>query len=176
MKMARKALPEITFPSTAWKQKWVIHIKRTVQKPTIVLRYLGRYMHLIAITNKRILKLENGIVTFKYKDSKLNVWKTMQLPAVQFIGRFLKHVLPKGFHKVRYFGFLHPNNREQLDKIKQELSGNDEDKEISEDAGESKQSHQNRSCRMCKNGTLTLIQCFSKQRNALAILIPRGPP
>jgi hypothetical protein len=114
MKMARKALPDISFPQAVWTPKWVVHIKPSIQGPEKVVKYLGRYIHRVAITNNRIQGLDNGKVVFKYRDNQENRWKTMTLPAAQFINRFLQHVLPKGFHKVRTYGFLHPTQRNRL--------------------------------------------------------------
>jgi hypothetical protein len=73
-----------------------------------VIRYIGRYTHRVAISNQRIVRVENDEVDFRYKDYKANtvVWQTMTLKAQEFIRRFLWHVLPKGFHKIRHYGFL----------------------------------------------------------------------
>lgn len=122
MKMVRKALPSIKFPQAVWKPNWVIGIRRSFQGPKKVLEYLGRYIHRIAITNRRILALEDGKVTFRYKNNKEKCWKTMTLSAIQFMYRYLQHVLPKGFHKVRYWGFLHPSNRYRLKKMQSHLT------------------------------------------------------
>jgi hypothetical protein len=73
-----------------------------------VIRYIGRYTHRVAISNQRIVEVDNDKVVFSYKDYKANavVWRTMSLHAQEFIRRFLWHVLPKGFHKIRHYGFL----------------------------------------------------------------------
>ena len=72
-----------------------------------MLQYLGRYTHRIAISNWRILKLENGMVTFEWKDYRDgNQSKLMSLPADEFIRRFLQHAVPPGFQRIRYYGFL----------------------------------------------------------------------
>jgi len=71
------------------------------------LKYLARYTHRIAIANGRLISLDNGSVTFRWRDSAHgNVQKMMTVPAVEFIRRFLMHVLPPGFVKIRHFGFL----------------------------------------------------------------------
>jgi len=69
-------------------------------------RYLAPYIFRVAISNQRILKLENGQVTFRYRATDTGRLSTCTLPALEFIRRFLQHVLPKGFVKVRYYGFL----------------------------------------------------------------------
>ena len=72
------------------------------------LQYLARYVFRIAITNHRLIAMDESHVTIKYKDHKTDQWKTERLEGVQFLRRFLCHVLPKGFHKVRYYGLWHP--------------------------------------------------------------------
>ena len=112
MKMSRKALPHETFPEAIWQKQWVVYCKPTVQGAEKVLEYLSRYVYRIAITNNRIVSACDGRVSFRYKESRKRkcraYWRTMTLPAVEFLRRFLQHVLPKGFHKVRYYGLLNP--------------------------------------------------------------------
>jgi len=79
---------------------------------------LAPYVYRVAITNNRIQKLENGQVTFRFKNSDTDQWQTTTLPAFDFIHRFLQHVLPKGFVKIRYYGFLSSGNRNLLAVIK----------------------------------------------------------
>ena len=87
--------------------EWIAYAKRPFAGPEQVLEYLGRYTHRIAISNNRVLEIDNGRVVFSYRDRKNNnEKKTMNLDADEFIRRFLLHVLPKGFMKIRYFGFL----------------------------------------------------------------------
>lgn len=118
MELARKSLPDVRFPDSVWKSPWVVYAKPSVQGADKVLSYLARYVHRIAITNNRILSTANGQVSFRYKDSRDKRWKTMTLTALEFMRRYLQHVLPRGFHKVRYYGLLAPANRHQLEKIK----------------------------------------------------------
>jgi len=87
------------------RKRLVVHIKRPFGGPEQVLCYLGRYTHRVAITNKRILKMENEMVTFEYKDyADKNKVKTMELPVEAFLRRFLMHVLPERFKKIRMYG------------------------------------------------------------------------
>jgi hypothetical protein len=87
--------------------EWIAYAKRPFAGPKQVLEYLGRYTHRIAISNNRLIAIDNGRVVFTYRDRKNNnEKKTMDLSADEFIRRFLLHVLPKGFMKIRYFGFL----------------------------------------------------------------------
>jgi predicted Zn-ribbon and HTH transcriptional regulator len=86
---------------------WIAYAKRPFAGPEQVLEYLGRYTHRVAISNNRLIAIDNGQIAFTYKDRKRNnEKKTMTLNADEFIRRFLLHVLPKGFMKIRYFGFL----------------------------------------------------------------------
>lgn len=80
-------------------------------------KYLAPYVFKVAISNARIVKVENRTVSFKYKKVKSNRWRTCRLDAMEFIRRFLQHVLPTGFMKVRYYGFLHPCSSVSLETI-----------------------------------------------------------
>jgi hypothetical protein len=102
------------------KKKWIAYAKRPFAGPQQVLEYLGRYTHRVAISNNRIICIDNGRVTFTYKDRKKEgEIKTMTLDADEFIRRFLLHVLPKGFFKIRYFGFLaHTNKKKDIPLIR----------------------------------------------------------
>ena len=84
-----------------WKQQWVID-SQAVGQGHNSLRYLSRYVFRVAISNNRIKSIENGVINFLYKDREKKKWKIMALDAMAFIRRFLQHVLPKGFMKIRY--------------------------------------------------------------------------
>ena len=90
------------------KQKgWIVYCKKPFASAQQVLDYIGRYTHRVAISNHRIINVENGNVTFTYRDRRNNnTLKTMTLHANEFIRRFLLHVLPDGFVRIRHFGFL----------------------------------------------------------------------
>lgn len=94
--------------------EWVVYAKRPFAGPQQVLDYVGRYTHRVAISNNRLLDIENGQVTFRWKDYRdENQQKTMTLSAGEFMRRFLLHVLPDGFQRIRYYGFLSNRYREQ---------------------------------------------------------------
>ncbi len=120
--LARRKLPPKAFPQSIWNTPWVVYCKSCGHSTERTLSYLARYVHQTAITNSRILSVEHNKVTFRYKDSRECRWKTMTLEASEFIRRFLQHVLPRGFHKVRYYGLLSPRNRTCLDQIRRELT------------------------------------------------------
>ena len=86
---------------------WVVYAKPPCAGPAQVFEYLGRYTHRVAISNDRLLSLEDGVVRFRWKDyAHGNRVKTMALPAAEFLARFLLHVLPDGFVRIRHFGLL----------------------------------------------------------------------
>ena len=105
-----KAIRQGKLPSPTLRlsnTEWVVYAKKPFASPQQVLDYLGRYTHRVALSNDRILCVKDGQVTFTYRDRKdKDRLKTMTLPAQEFIRRFLLHVLPDGFMRIRHFGFL----------------------------------------------------------------------
>src|SRR5438132_10422970 len=96
--------------------EWVVYAKRPFAGPEQVLDYVGRYTHRVAISNNRLLDIAEGKVSFRYKDYRHDAQsKTMTLDAEEFIRRFLLHVLPAGFQRIRYYGFL--GNRYRKEKL-----------------------------------------------------------
>ena len=94
--------------------RWFVYSKRPFAGPKAVLAYLSRYTHRVAISNSRLIALDNGRVTFKVKDYRTegpDRYKTMTLDAAEFIRRFLIHVLPKGFHRIRHYGLFANGSR-----------------------------------------------------------------
>jgi Putative transposase/Transposase zinc-binding domain len=90
-------------------REWVVYCKRPFGGPEEVLRYLARYTHRVAISNRRLVALDDSRVTFKWKDYRIegpDRYKLMTLDTHEFIRRFLMHVLPQGFHRIRYYGLL----------------------------------------------------------------------
>ncbi len=83
-----------------------------------MLEYLARYVFRIAITERRLLAMDEATVTFQYKDRKGNCQRNCTLQGTEFLRRFLQHVLPKGFHKVRYYGLWYPRRRELLQRVR----------------------------------------------------------
>ncbi len=118
---ARQLLPRAQRPAYS-DQEWVVYAKPTLNRTQKVLAYLGRYVHRVAITNRRIVKLENGQVTFRWQDSTTGASRCMTLPTEEFLRRFLQHVLPKGAHKVRYYGLLSPARRSRFKRLQLLLS------------------------------------------------------
>ncbi|HWT74941.1 MAG TPA: IS91 family transposase [Mobilitalea sp.] len=105
------------FLTPIYKQEWVVYCKPPFKTAATVVEYLGRYTHRVAISNNRILDCKDGNVTFKWRDYKdNNKWKVMTITAQEFIRRFLLHVLPGGFMKIRHYGIL--GNRNKTKKLK----------------------------------------------------------
>jgi hypothetical protein len=94
--------------------KWVVYCKAPFAGPEQVLRYLSRYTHRVAISNRRLVAADDTDIAFRWKDYRINGpgrWKTMRLHPHEFIRRFLLHVLPKGFHRIRHYGLFASANR-----------------------------------------------------------------
>jgi hypothetical protein len=141
--------------------KWVVHAKPPFGGPSYVLRYLARYTHRVAISNGRLLALENAHVTFRWRDSKdNNRIKAMTLEATEFIRRFMLHVLPSGFVKIRHFGFLANRRRTAaLALCRQWLPPSAADPEATAVLSDQQQSAMKRCCPVCRRGTLR-ITCW----------------
>lgn len=114
------------------KVEWVVYAKPPFAGPEPVLAYLSRYTHRVAISNSRLIRFDDNSVTFKFKDYRLSGpdrYKTMTLETGVFIRRFLLHVLPKGFHRIRHYGLLANGQRkENLEQARALLGQRDHDK------------------------------------------------
>ena len=110
----KKAKPDAFnhVPRKTWKQPWCSFCKHYGRAKQAVMDYLARYVFRIAITNARIVAMDDTHVTFKYKQRGTGEWQPCRLTGVEFLRRFLMHVLPKGFHKLRYYGLWHPSKRD----------------------------------------------------------------
>jgi hypothetical protein len=115
--LARRALPGVDIPEIPWGKKWIVFAKPTVQGTDKVLEYLGRYVHKTAISEGAIVASGEHSVTFRYRDSRDHCTKTMTVSPDEFLRRFLQHVLPRGLHRVRAFGLLHPARRPTLRRL-----------------------------------------------------------
>jgi Putative transposase len=105
-----------TYLASLRRREWVVYAKRPFAGPAQVLAYLARYTHRVAIANSRLLSLCDGMVSFRWRDYEDdNKSKVMTLEAGEFIRRFLLHVLPDGFHRIRHYGLL--ANGHRADKL-----------------------------------------------------------
>jgi len=147
--------------STLRHQKWVVYAKAPFGGPEYVLKYLAPYTHRVALANGRLLDLNHGQVRFKWRDSRdNNRIKVMSLDALEFIRRFLLHVLPCGFVKIRHFGLLaNRNPRQALALCRHHL------KAVAPQGTDlvtpQQQSAINRCCPKCKRGTLHVVVRFT---------------
>lgn len=166
--LARKALPEERFPEPLCDTDWVVYCKPALQGNKKLLDYLGRYVHRIAITNRRILAIGPNHVTFEYQDSKDRRWKRCTLPGEEFLRRFLHHVLPRGFHKVRYYGLLAPSRRAKLRRLQWALATPEPEASSSEEMPAQDTTAAPQHCPVCEIGLLLFV--------ALIPRATRGPP
>ncbi len=104
-------------PDGVWHQDWVVHCEN-VGSGEAALKYLALYIFRVALSNQRIVKVDNDEVTFWYQDSHTKKRRYLTLPAQEFIRRFLQHTLPKGFVKVRYYGLFSPSYRPRLHQLR----------------------------------------------------------
>ncbi len=112
------------FLRTLYKQNWVVYAKPAFGGPTQVLRYLGRYTHRVAISNHRLLQVSDNSVTFRWKDyAHGNKKRNMTLSGREFLRRFVQHVLPRGFVRIRQYGYLANRNRSTGISLARKLLG-----------------------------------------------------
>ena len=104
-------------PAKVWQQEWVVHCEE-VGSGLNALKYLAPYVFRVALSNNRLLKLENDRVTFRYRDTETGAEKRCTLGVEEFMHRFLQHVLPHHFVKIRYYGFFAPTRRARLNSLR----------------------------------------------------------
>jgi len=150
------------------RRKWFVYAKRPFAGPKAVLAYLSRYTHRVAISNRRLVKVDANGVSFRVKDYRASpdrLWRTMTLPRHEFIRRFLIHVLPKGLHRIRHYGLFASGAKAQnLAKMRQllgaaqpepdEISSRDDNEAVSPDAAAP------RPCPCC-GGQMRIIETFA---------------
>jgi len=145
------------------KTEWVVYAKPPFGGPEYVLKYLARYTHRVAITSSRLLSLDNGRVTFRWRDSRNgNQTKSMTLDAVEFIRRFLLHILPSRFMKIRHFGFLANRNRlSALAVCRQHLNASSPTVDPVAILTREQQFAVERRCPVCLAGVLRIVEWLS---------------
>jgi len=159
------------FLDAATRREWVVFAKRPFREPACVLKYLARYTHRVAISNRRLVAYHNGQVTFRYKDyARQGAQRTMTLEAAEFIRRFLMHVLPDGFMRIRHYGYLANRHRQQQLATCRRLLGCDApvepqddvdqcDSEAGEQTGETETAIL---CPVCKTGRMHIVDTFDR--------------
>ena len=174
--------------STPWRrllailrdQEWVVYAKEPMQNPQHVLKYLARYTHRVAISNHRLVALEDGQVTFRYKDyQRGHRLRTLTLAAVEFLRRLMLHVPPHGFHRLRHFGFLAKRVRQE--KLAQcrtllgratppQARGKAVDLDLKPPEGAA--GEPGTVCPVCQHGRMQLIQTLYRQPGVWDLSLP----
>ena len=166
--------PDAGLPRHVWQIPWVVHITPWGEGQQAALDYLARYAFRIAITNNRILAVDNETVTYRYKDRAADRHRNETVSGHEFIRRFLQHVLPAGFHKVRSYGLWHASRRDQLRNLhnvlllEQPADPPRADPSDAEPAALPGDPPQPRRCPHCETGHLRLVRRLSPAR-------PQGP-
>ena len=151
------------------KKRWVVYAKPPFAGPQAVLAYLSRYTHRVAISNRRLIAFNEDGVTFRYKDYRRDVaerQQVMTLATDEFIRRFLIHVLPRGFHRIRHYGLLASSTHKQAMALARRLLG------VAvpiEEPGPDEPPDHRPPCPCC-GGHMTIIETFARWRQ------PRAPP
>jgi hypothetical protein len=151
------------------KLDWFVYAKKPLAGPEAVLTYLSRYTHRIAISNRRLISFDQRGVTFRYKDYRNGKthWQSMTLKADEFIRRFLQHVMPKGFHRIRHYGLF--ANAQRNDNLKRARTL------LNVKAIESKQTGQNAEAATPEKCSFTCRHCGSPMI-VIEILLPQHAP
>jgi hypothetical protein len=157
---------------------WVVYAKPPFAGPAQVLDYVGRYTHRMAISNHRLVDINDGHVQFRYRNSRANgagAHATMRLTAPEFLRRLLLHVLPPGFHRIRYYGFL--GNRHRTEKLARCWRLLDTDttppapteppRPDYRDRNEALTGLSLRRCPVCHGGHMIVVEAISRPRPAL---------
>lgn len=158
----------------ACQSDWVVYAKAPMGGPAQVIEYLGRYTHRVAISNHRLLKIEAGNVTFSWKDYKDDYSvKQLTLSATEFIRRFLLHILPSGFQRIRHFGYLSNRSKEKLALCRRLLGVSQESQaqDVANQALDWKARYELLTgvsllqCPACKQGRMIMIQLIADYRS-----------
>ena len=147
------------------RKPWMVHPKPPFGGPEVALKYLARYTHRVAISDQRLLSSDDGQVRFSYKDyTQGGQQRQMTLDAVEFLRRFLQHVLPKGFVRIRYYGFLANCHRRKQLALARELLAVPVAEPANEPAGTN--STQQHRCPLCRQGRMLLVETFEPPQPA----------
>lgn len=153
------------------KKKWVVNSKPGFKGKESVLEYLGRYTHKIAISNYRLIKLQDGQVVFSYRDRKAgDVKKVMRLPLKEFLCRFKQHILPRGFVKIRHYGLFSTRvKKEKLARVRKALGQpareRKEKRSLAEVILETTQENIHR-CKSCREGDMVVVKLLPPVRGS----------
>jgi hypothetical protein len=157
-------------PPRVWHQQWVVDII-PVGNGEAALKYLAPYVFRVAISNRNILDLKDDQLTFRYRHSNTNTTHTITLPVEQFIHRFLQHVLPRGFQKVRYFGLLHPKQRRLFAIVKEQRKPDTPQQALDHSSDSPPAKHPS-----CRLNPVLCPNCACEMIHLRQIQPKRGPP
>jgi hypothetical protein len=170
--LARAGLDQKIDPAV-WQQRWTVHVQ-AIGTGEHALLYLSRYVYRIALTNHRIERFEHNHVTFRYTHARSGETRHLRLPAHAFLARFLQHVLPRGFAKIRSYGLLSPSRRPDLERARHLLELHAARSTPSTSTRECRATNNASACAaptlstlccpVCLRGTLTLIERFRRSR------------
>jgi Putative transposase/Transposase zinc-binding domain len=166
------------YVAPAARSEWVVYAKAPFGGPERVLQYLGRYTHRVAIANSRLMDFSDGAVAFQWKDYRHEArHRVMRLSAQEFVRRFLLHVLPPGFQRIRHYGLLANRTREdKLSRCRQLLNVPAPDPVPADDEEDYRDRYQRLTgislwdCPQCKRGRMVCVETL------LPASLPRGPP
>jgi hypothetical protein len=158
------------------EKEWVVYAKEP-QDSEHILKYLARYTHRVAISNHRLVALQDGQVTFRFKDYKRQgQLRTQTLEAVEFLRRFVLHILPKGLHKIRYFGLMANRHRQAKLVRCRALLGQSTDPVVTNAIAAGEDAHESDSkaariepgdtCPVCQQGRMELVETYHRHRAA----------
>jgi hypothetical protein len=156
------------------QHRWVVYVKRPFRGPQYVLKYLAHYTHRVAISNQRLISLSDGRVTFRWKDYKNGgQHRPMNLSVDEFLRRFLLHTLPRGFVRIRFFGFMANRRRTAMLSLCRDLvGGNDQETPTTVQAAETENST-TWLCPLCR-GRMIVIDRFTAWQLLLQNLKQKG--
>jgi Putative transposase len=160
------------------KAEWVVYAKKPFGEPQAVLAYLSRYTHRVAIANSRLIALDRNGVTFRWKDYRLDGhqrFKTMTLATSEFIRRFLIHVLPSGFHRIRHYGLFASGSRiDNIARARELLAVPPQSRQPKQDASDGSEPKTLAHPCPCCGSPLIVIETF--RRGSIPRYRPNPPP
>ena len=162
-----------------WRRKWFVYAKRPFAGPKAVLAYLSHYTHRVAISNSRLIRADGGTVKFRVKNYRVEGaarYTTMTLRMSEFIRRFLLHVLPKGFHRIRHYGLFASGQKvENIEKMRDRLNVAELTARSEEDQEDNKDETVEHSCPCpCCGGAMRIIEVFEAGCTPRHLSMPEG--
>jgi glycosyltransferase involved in cell wall biosynthesis len=157
----------------SWKTEWVVYAKEPFAGPASVVEYLGRYTHKIAMSNHRLLGINDQGVTFRWRDYRDNHQKIMTLDGIEFLRRFSRHILPSGFVRIRYYGILSATRKEDFRHLQISMGippspvNKKKNRKPWKEICKTHLSYDPDQCPYCRSGKMVMVERFTPQR---------GPP